>query len=97
MRKNNRTNKSAMILSLVILGVLVLSACGPAATPAPTQDVAMIQTEAAQTVVADMTANAPAPTQIPLPPSPRHPGATYSRTDPGSKHACGRGAHTRSR
>jgi len=64
-KKNNRTSKSVVILSLVILGVLLLSACAPAATPAPTQDVAQIQTEAAQTVVADMTQNAPVPTQAP--------------------------------
>jgi len=55
----------AGILGLVFLGVLLLNACAPAATPAPTQDVAQIQTEAAQTVVADMTQNAPVPTQAP--------------------------------
>jgi uncharacterized protein YraI len=64
-KKNNRTSKSVVILSLVVLGVLLLSACAPAATPAPTQDVAQIQTEAAQTVVADMTQNAPVPTEAP--------------------------------
>ena len=67
MNKNSRINKNTVILSLVVLGVLLLSACAPAATPtaAPTQDVALIQTQAAQTVVADMTQNAPAPTQAP--------------------------------
>ncbi len=61
----NRIRKSTMILSLVVLGALVLGACAPAATPAPTQDVALIQTQAAQTVVADMTQNAPVPTEAP--------------------------------
>jgi len=67
MKKDNRTNKSALILSVVFVGILVLSACGPAATPAPTQDTAAIQTQAAQTVIADLTANAPPPTQAPPP------------------------------
>ena len=67
MHKKNRTNKSVIILSLFILGVMVLGACAPAATPAPTQDVALVQTEAAQTVVADITQNAPVATQAPPP------------------------------
>ena len=45
---------------VVMLFALVLSACGGSETPAPTQDVAQIQTQSAQTVVADMTAAAPA-------------------------------------
>lgn len=83
MKKNNQASKSAMILSLVILGMLILAACGPAETPAPTQDVAMIQTEAAQTVVADMTANAPAPA-TPVPPTlvPPTPGPTLDPNMP---------------
>ena len=44
---------------------LALSACAPAPTPAPTQDVALIQTQAAQTVVADLTQSAPIPTALP--------------------------------
>ena len=73
MKNNSRTNKSGVILSLLLLGVLVLSACTPAAPaatqpPAPTEDVAAIQTQSAQTVVADMTAGAP--TVTPPPPGP---------------------------
>jgi len=68
MHKKNKTSKIAMIMSVLIMGVLVLGACAPAATPAPTQDAASIQTQAAQTVVADMTKNAPPPpTQAPAP------------------------------
>jgi uncharacterized protein YraI len=68
MKKNYRTNLGAMIISLVIIGVLFLSSCAPTPTPAPTQDVALIQTQSAQTVVADLTQNAPPPaTQAPPP------------------------------
>lgn len=64
MEKKNWQQVSVMWILIVILS-LVLSACGGAATPAPTQDVAMIQTEAAQTVVADITQNAPVPSEAP--------------------------------
>jgi len=68
MRKNNQTKMGLLIFSLVIIGALILSSCAPAPTPAPTQDVALIQTQAAQTVVADLTQNAPPPaTQAPPP------------------------------
>jgi uncharacterized protein YraI len=50
---------------LLMAATLLINACGPAATPAPTQDTAAIQTQAAQTVVADLTQNAPAPTVAP--------------------------------
>jgi hypothetical protein len=48
MQKNNRTSKRALIFSVIFIGVLVLSACGPTATPAPTQDAD--PDEAAQTL-----------------------------------------------
>jgi uncharacterized protein YraI len=67
MKKILRKNKGLLNLNLVIAAALLLSACGGAATPAPTQDTAMIQTQAAQTVVADLTQNAPVPTQAPPP------------------------------
>ncbi len=69
MDKKIQIKKALLTLSLMIIGVLILSACSPAAAPEPTQDTAMIQTQAAQTVVADMNA---AVTQTPAPP----PGAT---------------------
>lgn len=64
-----QTSKKAYLLAVIVVVLaLVLSACGPAATPAPTQDVTLIQTQAAQTVVADLTQNAPPPpTQAPPP------------------------------
>lgn len=69
MRKNNQTKMRLLIFSLVIIGALILNSCAPAPTPtpAPTQDVALIQTQSAQTVVADLTQNAPPATQAPPP------------------------------
>ena len=51
-----------LIVSMLLALSLVLSACAtppPTAVPIPTQDVGMIQTQAAQTVVADAALNAP--------------------------------------
>jgi uncharacterized protein YraI len=72
MMKRIFSNKIPVIYSSVMILALVLSACGGTPTPAPTQDVALIETQAAQTVVADITQNAPppptiAPTQAPPP------------------------------
>lgn len=69
---------------LAVVAALILGACAPAATPAPTQDVAMIQTQAAQTVVADLTKNAPVPTQAPPPTEvPTQPAPTQAPLPPG--------------
>jgi uncharacterized protein YraI len=65
MQKNTTTRIYAICVLTIVLA-LVLSACG-GATPAPTQDPAVIQTQAAQTVVAEFTMNAPVPTQAPPP------------------------------
>jgi uncharacterized protein YraI len=73
MKKNIRTKKKEALLSLILLGVLVMGACAPAtptAAPAPTEDVPAIQTESAQTVVADITAGAPTPVTPPPGPTP---------------------------
>ena len=45
-------------VTLAILLALLLAACAPKATPMPTPDIGAIQTAAAQTVVADMSATA---------------------------------------
>lgn len=78
--KNTSSNKIPAIILIWVILTLVLSACGSPATPAPTQDVAMLQTQVAQTVVADLTQNAPAPTQAPppteVPTQPQPPGPT---------------------
>jgi uncharacterized protein YraI len=56
-----------VLMSLIVILSVVLSACAPSPTPAPTQDVAAIQTQSAQTVVAEMTQSAPVPTLAPPP------------------------------
>ena len=66
-----RIAKAGVILAA--LGML-LSACAtpPPATPYPTQDISMVQTQSAQTVVADLTKNAPPPataTSVPTGPT----------------------------
>jgi uncharacterized protein YraI len=59
-------SKFSVIFIVLTILTLVLSACVETATPAPTQDVALIQTQAAQTVVTDLTQNAPpVPTNAP--------------------------------
>jgi len=65
--KKTITKKISTLWMFGLVLALALSACAPAPTPAPTQDVALIQTQAAQTVVADLTQNAPPPTQAPPP------------------------------
>ncbi len=56
--------KTPLVLSILVV-TLVLAACGPGQA-APTQDVAFIQTSAANTVVARFTLTASAPTFTPL-------------------------------
>jgi uncharacterized protein YraI len=73
-RKQN--SSTFRIIGLVLLLSLVLSACGEQATPAPTVDIGAVQTQAAQTVVADLTQNAP-------PPPTNAPEPTESNPPPG--------------
>ncbi len=63
-----RFKKQVNLFTLFLVAAFVLVACAPSATPAPTQDINAIQTQAAQTVVANLTQNAPAATQPPAPP-----------------------------
>jgi hypothetical protein len=58
----------AKLFALALLGLLLFAACVPAAPPAPTPNVALIQTSAAQTVVANFTLTAASWTPTPLPP-----------------------------
>jgi uncharacterized protein YraI len=66
--KNKKNFSIGLMLGLILL--LVLNACG-GNEPPPTQDVSMIQTQSAETVVAEMTQNAPqAPVEATLAPPP---------------------------
>ena len=89
MYKNNRTKKIGGMLSLIILGVLILSSCAPAAAPtaapAPTQDVAAVQTQSAATNLCGSDSRRP------------HCGAAAPRTHSGSKHPGGDFADPRCR
>ncbi len=99
MQHKNGKRISVFIIGALVLA-LVLSACDGSGTPAPTQDVSTIQTQAAQTVVADLTAAAPAvtqapattaaPTQAPAPgptPNPNIPVAVVPTAAPGQPSA----------
>ncbi len=55
------------LIVLILLGAILIAACAPASTPAPTQDISLIQTAAAQTVIANFTATASSWTATPLP------------------------------
>ncbi len=59
-----KRNQIFVVFIAALVMSLVLSACSGAETPAPTQDTAMLQTQVAQTVVADLTLNAPPPTEV---------------------------------
>ncbi len=57
-------------LALGLIFSLALSACKGSATPAPTADIPAIQTQVAQTVVAEITQNAPPPATVTPQPTP---------------------------
>jgi uncharacterized protein YraI len=67
----NTNINSRNFITSVLLAVLslVVTACAPSATPVPTQDVGLIQTQAAKTVVAEFTLNAPPPSTATPPPT----------------------------
>ena len=85
--KRNTNHFSAAFMLLVALS-LILSACStPPATAAPTQDLSIVQTQSAQTVIADLTAKVPPPATatavLPGPtPNPNVPVAIVPTADP---------------
>jgi uncharacterized protein YraI len=91
----NRNIKRPILITVMLLAALslVVSACStPPATAAPTQDVGMIQTQSAQTVVADMTKMAPPPATATAAPSgptpnPSIPVAVVPTADPSGPSA----------
>ncbi len=77
-----RTRIGMTSVAVLILLSFVLSACGGQTTPAPTVDTASIQTQAAQTVVADLTQNAPPPpTTAPQPTPTKQPPESPAAPD----------------
>jgi uncharacterized protein YraI len=59
MKKNIQTRIFAVVILLVALSLLSSACSTPAPTAAPTQDISLVQTQSAQTVVADLTQKAP--------------------------------------
>ena len=57
--------KTILGLKTLMVLTLLLTACAPAATPEPTIDANQLYTQAAQTVIAQLTKNAPPATQTP--------------------------------
>jgi uncharacterized protein YraI len=92
MKRN--TKQSIFPISMVLVALsLILNACAaPPPTAAPTQDVGMIQTQSAQTVVADLTQKAPPPATATAAPSgptpnPSIPVAVVPTADPSGPSA----------
>src|SRR4029450_8768831 len=86
--------RSTFPISMVLVALsLILNACAaPPPTAAPTQDVGMIQTQSAQTVVADLTQKAPPPATATAAPSgptpnPSIPVAVVPTADPSGPSA----------
>jgi hypothetical protein len=67
---NQIAKHSPLLTTLITLLAIFLSACGPTATPAPTQDVNAVFTQAAATIVSEITQTAAAmPTATLVPPT----------------------------
>lgn len=71
------------LIVLFLLGAILIPACAPAAATVPTQDVSLIQTAAAQTVIANLTATASIWTATPLPPRTNTPTSLPANTPAG--------------
>lgn len=89
--KENFTTRISIVFVLLAAVSLILSACATP-TAAPTQDVSMVQTQSAQTVVADLTQMAPpAATATTAPsgptPNPAIPVAVVPTADPSGPSA----------
>ncbi len=61
MKRNIKTTISVCCGLVILLGLLLNACTTPPATaaPVPTQDISLVQTQSAQTVIADLTKNAP--------------------------------------
>ena len=59
MKRNTGHHFAAAFMLLIVLSSIVSACSTPPATAAPTQDLSIVQTQSAQTVIADLTAKAP--------------------------------------
>lgn len=91
MRKNESTMRNLILIPLMLLGALLLAACGAAATtaptPAPTQDLNILRTEVAATVLAQVPqicALTPTATQMPTATATQTPTLTATATTAGT-------------
>ncbi len=83
-------------LGLMLIAVLLLSACAPKAAAEPTPDMVLIRTQAVQTAVAEMTVQAalnPTVTSVPATLTPL-PTATIGTPVPASSSSSGSGGST---
>jgi uncharacterized protein YraI len=71
MNRKRQTQITTAFLLLAVLSLVVSACATPPATaaPAPTQDISQVQTQSAQTVVADLTQKAPPPATATLAPA----------------------------
>ncbi len=72
--------KAKLLFPILWSGVFLFAACAPVAPRAPTPDVALIQTSAAQTVIVNLTLTAAVPTFTPLPPPTDTPSSSVPDT-----------------
>ncbi len=92
MKKNIHTRIFAVVILLVVLSLLISACSTPAPTAVPTQDVSLVQTQSAQTVVADLTQKAPPTATATVAPSgptpnPSIPVAVVPTADPSGPSA----------
>jgi uncharacterized protein YraI len=92
MKKNIHTRIFAVVILLVVLSLLSSACSTPAPTAVPTQDISLVQTQSAQTVVADLTQKAPPTATATVAPSgptpnPSIPVAVVPTADPSGPSA----------
>lgn len=71
-------------IAITVIAAFFLGACLPAVQSAPTANVSKVQTSAAQTVMANFTLTASAPTETPLPPPTKETPASLETSTAGA-------------
>jgi len=80
---NTNLNYKSLLRSMPVMLAVILSACGPSVTPAPTPDVSVFYTQAAATIMVNLTQTAvamPSATQVPPTATPE-PSATQAASE----------------